>query len=273
MKIFIENEPKQQFFKDTYSRLKVLFEILSPDPFLANYIEFFEWITSVYIAFINEFKSEELFLSTATFGDYGEKVKDLIRNSIDYEGITKNFRELRVGDIYSLQKLEQMDDEEKALNLEKMLKQEISINLDTNSAFLKFSERLSAIRKEFEQHQIDLSQRIKKYYELLENIQEKENEANELGLDLRDYGLFVISQEFIKNLNQKDLINFVNDVSKRLHTTLDEGWQNSSKREEFLKMAKQMIQEILLKEYKDKIVVTDFSQFLNRLIDIIIKRF
>lgn len=49
-----------------------------------------------------------------------------------------------------MERLNKMDDEEKALNLEKMLKQEISLNIDTNPAYKKFSERLSAIRKEFE---------------------------------------------------------------------------------------------------------------------------
>lgn len=273
LKIFIDNESKQQFFKDYYSKLKMLFEILSPDPFLAPHIQKFEWLTSVYIAFLNEFRSDELLLKAATFGDYGEKVKSLIQQRIDYEGITKNFRQLRVGDIYTLERLKDMDDEEKALNLEKMLKQEISINLDTNPDFLKFSERLVAIRNEFEQHQIDLSQRIKEYYDLLEDIQDKENEANELGLDLRQYGLFVISKEFIKNINQEKLILLVKNLSTQLSDELDEGWQNSSKREEFLKNTKQVIQKVLLKEYHGKITISDFPKYLNRLTDIVIKRF
>ena len=80
------------------------------------------------------------------------EIGELIQKSdiIDYEGITKNFRELRVNDLYTLERLKGMDDEEKALNLEKMLKQEISINLDEDPAYQKFSERLMAIRREFE---------------------------------------------------------------------------------------------------------------------------
>ena len=93
-----------------------------------------------------------------------------------------------------------MDEEEKALNLEKMLKQEISINLDTNPMFQKFSERLLSIRKEFEQHQIDLSERIKRYYDLMNDIKSKSDEAKKLGLNLREYGLFVITQEFYQRL-------------------------------------------------------------------------
>lgn len=279
LKIFIDNESKQRYFKDKYGRLKLLFEVLSPDPFLADYIRTFEWLTSVYIAFINEFSPEDLAMQAfrsgdiPTFGEYGEKVKKLIQEQIDYEGITKNFRELRINDIYTLERLDKMDDEEKALNLEKMLKQEISINIDTNPVFEKFSERLTAIRREFEQHQIDLSERIKRYYDLMNDIKSKSDEAKELGLNLREYGLFVISQEFLPKTEQTLIIALSKDLSKRLESILDEGWQNSSKREEFLKGVKQIIQEIILKQYKGKIEVEDFSKYLNRLVDIVIKKF
>lgn len=206
-------------------------------------------------------------------GDYGEKVKKLIQEQIDYEGITKNFRELKINDIYTLERLDKMDDEEKALNLEKMLKQEISINIDTNPVFQKFSERLIAIRKEFEQHQIDLSERIKRYFDLMNDIKSKADEAKELGLNLQEYGILVISQEFLPKINLPILIALSKDLSKRLECILDEGWQNSSKREEFLKGVKQAIQELILKEYKSKVQVGDFPKFLNRLVDIVIKKF
>lgn len=279
LKIFIDNESKQRYFSDKYARLKLLFEVLSPDPFLADHIRAFKWITSVYIAFTNDFRPENIAMDAfrtgniPTFGEYGEKVKKLIQQQIDYEGITKNFRELKINDIYTLERLDKMDDEEKALNLEKMLKQEISINLDTNPVFQKFSERLIAIRREFEQHQIDLSERIKLYYDLMNDIKSKAEEAEGLGLNLREYGLFVISQEFLAKTDQPVILALSKDLSKRLESILDEGWQNSSKREEFLKGVKQIIQELILKDYKGKIQVEDFPKFLNRLVDIVIKKF
>jgi hypothetical protein len=153
-----------------------------------------------------------------------------------------------------------------------MLKQEISINVDTNPAYKKFSERLVSIRKEFEQHQIDLSERIKRYQELMEDIKKKGDEAKELGYSLKEYGLYVISQEYIEG--DKDIVReFIQDMTKRLLDILDEGWQESSKRDEFLKEAKRIIQELILKEYKDRVKVAEFHKYLNRLIDIIIKKF
>lgn len=271
LKIFIENQGKQQYFKDKYGRLKMLFEILSPDPFLMEYLRRFEWITSFYLAFVKEFQLDGV--DTFSLAEYGEKIKSLIQQKIDYEGITKNFRELNVHDLATLNKLDKLPDEEKALNLEKMLKREISINIDTHPAFKGFGERLTVIRAEFEKHQIDLAERIKRYYELLNDIKTKTEEAKELGYTLREYGLYVISEEFVSESDKDIIKEFVKEMASRLEDVLDENWQDSSKREEFLKEAKRTLQELILKDYKGKIKISDFHKYLNRLVDVVIKRF
>jgi type I restriction enzyme R subunit len=271
LKIFNENTDKQQFFKDKYGRLKMLFEILSPDPFLMPYLRRFEWITSFYLAFVKEFQQDGI--ESFPLIEYGEKIKSLIQDKIDYEGITKNFRELSVHDIAAMNRLDEMSEEEKALNLEKMLKREISINIDAHPAFKKFSERLGAIRDEFEKHQIDLAERIKRYQELMKDIKTKADEAKDLGYNLQEYGLFVISEEFIQETDPDVMKEFIKDMASRLEKVLDTNWQASSKREEFVKEAKRTLQELILKDYKSSIKATDFHKYLNRLMDIVVRKF
>jgi type I restriction enzyme R subunit len=272
LKIFIDNQDKQKYFLEKYAKLKSLFEFLSPDPFLKQHIRSFEWVTSFYLAFLKEFRSED---DRYLLEEYGEKVKELIQKSniIDYEGITKNFRELRVNDLYTLERLKGMDEEEKALNLEKMLKQEISINLDENPTYQKFSERLSAIRQEFEKNQIDLAERIRRYEELMKDIRTKGDEAKDLGLDLKEYALYVISQEFVDGGKDEEIKEFVKELRIRIEDDLDSGWQESSKRDVFVKDIKQTLQELILRDYKGRFTVKDFPKFLNRLVDIITKKF
>jgi len=258
--LFADNKDKQDYFYEKYNRLKLLFEILSPDPFLKEYMRKFEWLTSFYLAFVKEFLNETK--EAHTLAEYGEKLKELIQKNVDYEGITKNFREMKINDMQALERLENMEDEEKAMELEKMLKREISINLDLNPIFKSFGERLNLIRQEFEQHQIELSERIKRYFELLEDIKNKEGEAENLGLNLKEYGLYTVSGEYVKNFKEQIFKDFVKDAVLRLAGILDAGWQESSKREEFI-----------LKDYKDKIEVDDFQKYLNRLVDVVIKKF
>jgi type I restriction enzyme R subunit len=270
LKIFMDNTDKQNHFIDKYRKVKNLYEFLSPDPFLKQYLRQFEWVTSFYLAFLKEFQGED---DRYLLEEYGKKVKDLIQKSdiIDYEGITKNFRELRVDDLYTLERLKGMDEEEKALNLEKMLKQEISVDINDDPAFVKFSERLKAIRDEFENNQIDLAERIRRYEELMKDIKTKRDEAKELGMDLKEYALYVISQEFAEN--DEDLKKFVKDVREQLEDVLDTDWQDSSKRDTFIKEIKRTLQELILRDYKGIVDSKDFPKFLNRLVDIIIKKF
>lgn len=270
LKIFIDNTDKQNHFVEKYRQVKNLYEFLSPDPFLKQYLRQFEWLTSFYLAFLKEFRSED---DRYLLEEYGEKVKELIQKSdiIDYEGITKNFRELRVDDLYTLERLKGMDDEEKALNLEKMLKQEISVDINDDPAFQKFSERLKAIRDEFENNQIDLAERIRRYEELMKDIKSKREEAKELGMDLKEYAIFIISQEFTKDSDQ--LRAFVKDVKEKLEDVLDKDWQDSTKRDVFIKDVKQTLQELILRDYKGIVENKDFSKFLNRLVDVITKKF
>ncbi|MBD3330109.1 HsdR family type I site-specific deoxyribonuclease [Candidatus Peregrinibacteria bacterium] len=270
LKIFFEDENKQQFFYDNYNNLKILFEILSPDPFLVDYLRKFEWLASFYIAFIREYRNEE---ASHGLSEYGGKMQVLIQSSVDYEGITKNFRELKINDIYTLERLEKMEDEEKAVNLEKMLKREISINIETNPVFKKFSERLKAIRTDFEQNQIDLAQRIKAYYELMEDIKQVGEKAEDMGLDLKEYAIFTITQGFAQNATEEDLIEFSKTLTDRLDKILDSGWQESSKRETFLKDIKREVQILILKEFKERIDIEDFQKYLNELTELIVKKF
>lgn len=271
LKIFADSEDKQNFFSDRYGKLKLYFEILSPEPFLKKYLRTFEWITSFWLAFSREYVSDGL--NMHELAQYGQKLKDLIQAKIDYEGITKNFRELKINDMYALERLEKMEGEEKAANLEKMLKREISVNIDTDPVFKKFGERLSAIKKEFEQNQIDLTERIKRYYDLLEDVKKRGNEAQDLGMNLKEYGLYVVSEEFVENSHDAVGVSFVREVVLQLSSVLDVGWQESSKREEFLKEVKRIIQGLLWKEYKEKLKVNDPHKYLNRLVDIVIKKF
>ena len=78
---------------------------------------------------------------------------------------------------------------------------------------------------------------------------------------------------FIQILIYKPSKEFVKELRIRIENDLDADWQESSKRDAFIKDIKQALQEMILKDYKDRFAVKDFPKFLNRLVDIIIKKF
>ena len=78
---------------------------------------------------------------------------------------------------------------------------------------------------------------------------------------------------FIQILIYKPSKEFVKELRIRIEDDLDADWQESSKRDVFIKDIKQTLQEMILKDYKERFTVKDFPKFLNRLVDIIIKKF
>ena len=107
----------------------------------------------------------------------------------------------------------------------------------------------------------------------MEDIKNRGEEAKKIGLDMKEYGLFLITKEFSGDSDDKNIISFVQDLTKNLRDILDEGWQETAKKEEFIKSVKQQIQELILRNYRDKVTIDDFPKLMNRLVDVVVKNF
>ena len=274
LKLFEGSTDKQEQFEQGFKKLRALFELLSPDPFLKPYVRKVEWLACFYVAFQKEFNDDLAKLDVYQLvAEYGPKLRALVQEKVDYEGITRNYREMRVDQVAELEKRYGDDEEGKAKNLERLLKSEITINLDTHPLFRSFAERLEAIRREFESHQLSLIDRIKQYEELLGEVKKANDKAGELGLTLKEYALYGFSEEFISEVEQGVLKEYVKELSAYLEDIIEPAWQESTRREDLLKDIKRTIQQFVLQDYKGRFKVKEFPKYLNRLIDIIVRKF
>jgi hypothetical protein len=62
-------------------------------------------------------------------------------------------------------------------------------------------------------------------------------------------------------------------MTEMIKGSLDEGWQESAKKEEFLRDIKRNLTKLILKDYGDKVKVKDFAKYLNRIIDVVQRKF
>lgn len=272
LKIFRDNDDKQEFFHRKYNRLKSLFEFLSPDAFLKPYVRKFEWLTGFYIAFQKEFYGTE---DAHVLDNYGNKVKKLIHDAVDYAGIVKNMRQLTINEIYELEKLKGASDEEKVVYMELAIVKEISEYMDVNPSFQSFSERLNQIKDEFENRQMDLSERLKEYEKMIADIKSEKEKADEIGMDMREYGLYMTIQDIVDIDDKLGLQEFVHQISATMIDLLDSGWKESTKKEFFVKEIKRILQGMIWQENK-KILggdVSKFSELMNRIFDVIVRKF
>jgi hypothetical protein len=146
--------------------------------------------------------------------------------------------------------------------------------VETNPHFQKFSERLRTIRDHFEQGQLDLSERIKQYKALLDDVKSAHDEAKASGMELRTYSLYLLVKDFAKESDDSTVREYAIELTHILDDgVLDKNWQNSSKYDLFVKNIKRTILELTLKGYKDRLKIDNFSKFQNRITDAIIKTF
>ena len=275
LKLFEGNQEKQEDFKKKWNHLKVLYEIIAPDPFLVPFTRKVEWFGCFYIAFRKEFEKSDID-ARGLVNEYGPKLKALIQNKVDYEGITKNYTPVRLDEMVAMNKaIYDETDEQKAKALERSLSYEISINIDTSPVFKKFSERLKHIKEEFEKHQNTLQETLKKFHDLAGDIKQVQGEAGELGLSLSQFALYALAKEegYLKEVQAGALKEYVTELDQYLKDLLPYGWQDTMRREDFLKDIKRQVQMMLLQDYRDQMSINDFSKYLNRLVDLVLKKY
>lgn len=275
LKLFEHDVEKQESFKKAWNHLKVLYEVISPDPYLAPFARKVEWFACFYVAFRKEFEKSDLD-ARGLVNEYGAKLKALIQDKVDYEGITKNYTPVRLDEMVAMNKSTYDEsEEEKAKALERGLSYEISINLDTSPVFKTFSQRLKQIKEEFEKHQLTLQETLKQFYELRDDIKKVQNEAVDLGLNLSQFALYALAKEegYLQDQETGALKEYVVELDRYLKDLLPYGWQDDMRREDFLKDIKRNVQMMLLQEYKDRLIIIDFSKYLNRLVDVVLKKY
>lgn len=273
--LFRNNTEQQEYFKKQWNHLKALYEIISPDVFLVPFTRKIEWFACFYVAFKKEFEGDTRDAHMMVF-EYSAKLKALVQSKVDYEGITKNYTPVRLDHIAEMSKHTYGEtDEDKARSLERTLNYEISINIDTSPVFKKFSERLRIIKEEFEKYQATLQDTLKKLHDLADEVTEANNKAVNSGLNLKQYALYTLAIEegYLSDIVSDSVKDFVKELSEYLSDNLKTGWQDTTRREDYINDIKRQVQMILLQEYKEKIQVKEFMKYLNRLIDLVLKKY
>jgi hypothetical protein len=120
----------------------------------------------------------------------------------------------------------------------------------------------------------DLSERIKGYKDLLDDIKSAHDEAESSGMPLKTYSLYLLTKDFSGDTDDDIVREYVSELTQRLDDqVLDVNWQESSKYDLFIKNVKRAILELTLKDYRERLSISDFSKFQNRITDAVIKTF
>src|SRR5205823_6490228 len=123
---FHKNEPARDKFENGYYHLRTLYELLEPDDFLMPHRADYVWLSKVYMVYRKKFYPLAKF---ETAPEDGAKTRDLIREHLSVDKIKDEFPTYVLDENY-LTKLDDLDPDAKALDIEALLASELKIRID-----------------------------------------------------------------------------------------------------------------------------------------------
>jgi len=138
---FNKNEPARDKFENGYGKIRQIYELLEPDDFLMPHRADYVWLSKLYMVYRKKFYPLEKFETAA---EDGAKTREMIRDHVDVDQIKKEFPTYVLDENY-LTKLEDIDPDSKALDIEAMLAAELKIRVDEDPQAEALSEKLKRI--------------------------------------------------------------------------------------------------------------------------------
>jgi type I restriction enzyme R subunit len=138
---FNKNEPARDKFENGYGKIRQLYELLEPDDFLMPHRVDYVWLSKLYMVYRKKFYPMEKFETSPADG---AKTRELIREHVDVDQIKKEFPTYVLDENY-LTKLDDVDPDSKALDIEALLAAELKIRVDEDPQAEALSEKLKRI--------------------------------------------------------------------------------------------------------------------------------
>lgn len=213
----LEHEETVKEFKEKFTKLRSLFETISPDPFVTDYIRDYEWLTEVNIAY-NRFVNRK----EETLVQYGAKTKQLIQQHLLVDRIAGDIPILNIDSGY-LQRLDATgySNDEKVMEMKQALTYHIRVNLETNPIYESLSQRLERILKLRDRPRL-----LSELKSIAREIAKIESKASRLGLTHEQFALLNTLQKYLPERGEGELKSFVVDLVGSIKAMVFPGWQD-----------------------------------------------
>jgi type I restriction enzyme R subunit len=201
---FKADENRYYEFKNLYRKVKDIYDILSPDPFLSPYLDDFEKLTEIYQVAKSWF---EPFLPAEK--ELSEKVKQLIykHSSVRMDFIPEEIYEI---DDKLIQRLKADDDTISIYNLVKSLEKDLEEEEEKKPYVKPLKEKLQDLKERYNLRQIETHQMLEELRQLIEDKlnfekEEKDPVLQTIEYDLKDFPEIKnpenVAKEIFKALN------------------------------------------------------------------------
>ncbi len=187
---FDEKEERDTFFK-FFKELETLYEIISPDVFLREYLEDYRSLSILFQIVRNAFSKH-----AALYSDIAKKTESLIRERVESYGLTTTMPLVEINEkTLDALKGSKSSDASKVINLGKSLLQTIIDQEEQQPFLIPISERAEAILEAYDDRQINTQAALRQLEVLLNEYLQARNEFEKSGFDINTFSILWVLRQ------------------------------------------------------------------------------
>lgn len=201
----LEPEDYRANFEDAFKKFSQSMDMILPDPAALTYLEDLRWLGELRAVARARFRDPDIDIS-----GYGAKVKKIIEEHIQSEGITQLIEPVSIfSKRFDEEVAKLKSPEAQASEMEHAIRHEINIHLAEDPVFYqRLSERVEEIIKERRQSRLEAINAIRQLQAITKEIRNVQKEAEDLGLSEDSLAIYNLFTE-----EDKDETSYAFDVS------------------------------------------------------------
>jgi type I restriction enzyme R subunit len=195
---FTDKDRREAFYK-FYKRLEMLYEIISPDKDLRDYMDKYLKLSSLYTIIRNAFSKRVI-----VDKELMRKTQQLVRASVENYDIPKPYKIYEIKED-TLQALKNDDDSDntKVINLRKSIEKFVLDNEDSLPYLISIGERAETVVELYDDRQISTQEALSRLEKIIEEINQAKKEQAEKDFEAREFTVYwILKKEEIQNADE-----------------------------------------------------------------------
>lgn len=195
---FTDKDRREAFYK-CYKRLEMLYEIISPDKDIRDYMDRYLKLSSLYTIIRNAFSKR-----VVVDKDLMRKTQILVRKAVENYDIPKPYKiyEIKEDTLQALKKDDESDNT-KVINLRKSIEKFVLDNEDSLPYLISIGERAEVVVELYDDRQISTQEALTRLEKIIEEINQAKKEQAEKNFDAQKFTVYwILKKEEIENADE-----------------------------------------------------------------------
>ncbi|OQX57281.1 MAG: hypothetical protein B5M49_04120, partial [Thermotoga sp. 4484_232] len=234
---FFEREKREKFIK-LFKQVQEIYEILSPDEFLRDYIEKYKLLVQIYTIIKQAYTSESE--DKKIRRDLLKKTEALIRENVELLQIIDELPLYEINkDIANVIRSDNIPGRVKVINLVRSIRSHIEREKKEKPYLNSIARQVEEVIKRLEERQISIEKALKELINISEDIARAEEEQKNSGLSKEEFSYFWMLREKVQN--PKELAKDIAEIfAKEEHWIFNKEDERELRVELYKKVLKQI---------------------------------